>query len=150
MLDTSKAKERPTRSRVPNRLRTFILYMILVGLPLAGVAGALYLGERLEAPASVKGSWRVDAAAPCLAGLGETVFIAQSGPDLQLTFNAAPLTVPGQVNGLRLTATDARGTLVLEATLDQPRGAARLQGRVTAAHCAGPEDWSATRVLASE
>lgn len=132
-------------------LRSLLLYFVLVCLPLAGVFTALYLGERLEAPASVKGRWRTEASAPCLAGLGQTLSIVQSGPDLQLTFDAAaPITVPGQVDGLRLAAADASGTLALEATLDKPRGAAHLQGTVTAAACAGPEAWSATRLPVGE
>src|SRR5688500_11787358 len=108
------------RSHLSGSLRSFIVYVVLVGLPLIGVAGALYLGERLAAPASVKGRWRLEASAPCMSGLGETLSIVQSGPDVQLTFNAAaPLTVPGRVSGLQIEATDAAGTLALEATLDQ-------------------------------
>ncbi len=136
---------------ISRSLRSFLLYVVLVGLPLTGVSGALYLGERLEAPASVRGNWRlaVEGAAACRSSLGEALSIAQSGPTLQLAFTGAePLTLAGRVDGVHVTASE--GALALEATLDQPRGASRLQGTLTAPACAGPVHWLATRLPATE
>jgi hypothetical protein len=149
------AKDAGMVGRLPfsSSLRSCLLYVVLVGLPLAGVSGALYLGERLEAPASVSGNWRleVEGSAPCRSSLGEALSVVQSGPALQLAFTgAAPLTLAGRVDGLRVTASEASGALALEATLDQSRGASRLQGTLTASACAGPVHWLATRLPATE
>ncbi len=139
------------RPRLSGSLRSLIVYVVLVGLPLVGVAGALYFGEGLEAPASAKGRWRLVAPAACLAGLGETLSIAQSGPDLQLTFSgAAQMPVAGRVDGLRVTADAPAGALALEASLDQAHDASRLQGALTVPACNGPVDWAATRLPEAE
>jgi hypothetical protein len=52
----------------PPTLRTALVYLLLVGLPAAGVAAILYLGEALTPPPRVGGVWAVDApgAAGCL------------------------------------------------------------------------------------
>lgn len=139
--------------RFSSSLRSLLLYVLLVGLPLAGVSGVLYLGRRLEAPASVRGNWQleVEGSAACQSSLGEALSVAQSGPALHLAFSgAAQLTLVGQVHGLRVTASEASGALALEATLNQLRGASRLQGTLTAPACAGPVNWSATRLPAAK
>lgn len=147
------------RNYLPGGLRSLLLYVVLVGLPLAGVTGVAYLGERLEAPASVKGRWQIEvegaaAEAPaCAASLGEALAltIVQSGPNLRLTFNdVAQTTMAGQVNGLLVTAREASGTLELQATLDRLSQATRLRGTLTASACDQPMHWSATRVPTAE
>jgi hypothetical protein len=40
-------------------MRTILIYIILVGLPIAGLYGILHIGERLEAPLFVGGAWRI-------------------------------------------------------------------------------------------
>src|ERR1700733_1344449 len=70
--------------------------VLLVGLPVLGLAGVLKAGRGLSAPASVDGTWRVEAEAaqatelPCLGRsfLENTSFsITQSGRDLVLNIN---------------------------------------------------------------
>jgi len=86
--------------------RNFIVaYVLLVLVPLVGLAGVLRAGRGLKAPISVEGVWKIDSAAgtasekqvseesgsaPC--GLSDaalsnsSLLISQSGKSLQLTF----------------------------------------------------------------
>jgi len=143
------------RNDLPGSLRSLLLYIVLVGLPLVGVLGIVYLGERLEAPASVKGQWQieVEGKAPdpqdCSAGLRSALalMIVQSGPDLRITFNdEAQTTMIGHINGFLVTASESSGPLALEATLDQLSQATRLRGTLTFSACDQHMNWSATRV----
>ena len=53
-----------------NTSRNFVVaYIVLVGLPLAGLAGVLRSGRNLAAPMSVDGSWKVEADATRLTNL---------------------------------------------------------------------------------
>ena len=79
------------------RGRLIVAYLVLVGVPLLALLGILRSGERLVPPASVRGSWNVEAdfgalANPACRGLLSSVkqpflSISQSGPSLALTLN---------------------------------------------------------------
>ncbi|HEX8299802.1 MAG TPA: hypothetical protein VF594_11640, partial [Rubricoccaceae bacterium] len=59
-------------------MKSALLYIILVGLPLLGVFAVLRLGEAAEAPPAVGGEWRVVEGAQC-AVPDSTIRIEQSG-----------------------------------------------------------------------
>jgi hypothetical protein len=96
--------------------RNFIVaYVLLVGLPLVGLAGVLRTGRSLVAPIAVDGVWKIESDANRLAGqpcaksvssLSNTsVVISQSGKNLVLTFNNASKTVAsGTIDGKSVKA----------------------------------------------
>jgi hypothetical protein len=96
--------------------RNFIIaYIVLVGLPIVGLAGALKSGRALTAPISVDGAWtlQVDpvqlAALPCAKSLvpvqDATLAISQSGKNFTLSFPSWPKSIgTGKIEGTKLTA----------------------------------------------
>jgi len=78
-------------------MKSFLLYPALVGIPLAGLLGILHAGSRLEAPASIGGSWRLDAPSPP----GEIV-ISQSGVHLAVEMDGVRMR--GEIRGDSLVA----------------------------------------------
>ncbi|HLZ41760.1 MAG TPA: hypothetical protein VKQ11_12405 [Candidatus Sulfotelmatobacter sp.] len=96
--------------------RNFVIaYVVLVGLPLAGLAGVLRAGRSLAAPISVDGTWKVEAdtsrvgPAPCSQAItalsNSSLLISQSGKSLILTFSDGPRSVSaGVLNGRTMSA----------------------------------------------
>jgi hypothetical protein len=78
-------------------MKSLLLYLAIVGIPLAGLFGILHAGNRLEAPPSIGGSWRLDAPSPP----GEIV-ISQSGVHLVVEMDGARML--GEVRGDSLVA----------------------------------------------
>jgi hypothetical protein len=110
-----------------HRSRNFVVaYILLVGLPLLGLAGVLRSGRNLTAPISVDGVWRIDADAGRLSGLScdrpasafSSVVISQSGKSLVLTFNNAAKTVSSGV----LEGKNLKASVVLERDLSNKGG----------------------------
>ncbi len=100
-----------------HKSRNFVVaYVLLVGLPLLGLAGVLRSGRNLTAPIAVDGVWKIEAdasrlaAQPCakiVSALSNTsVVISQSGKNLVLTFNNPSKTAAsGTLEGKTLKAT---------------------------------------------
>jgi hypothetical protein len=139
--------------------RNFVVaYVLLVGLPLIGLAGVLKTGRGLTAPISVDGVWKIDAdasrfaAQPCAKTASSLVnasfVISQSGKSLVLTFNNASKTVTsGAIEGKTLTASivparDSGDTgcgdqpLALTATVDPKTEPKSLTGMLSVNGCA--------------
>lgn len=57
-------------------MRTFLTYLLMVGLPLGGLMLILHFGATLQAPGAVSGRWQV-------AETGTEVVVEQSGQYLQ-------------------------------------------------------------------
>ena len=95
-------------------IRSVVLYLVFVGLPLMGMSVVLQVGRRLHAPVSFGGSWQVEARprSSC-AQLTDQLLIEQSGPALQITTRAGEH-LAGQVNASGFTAQGA-GDLRIEA-----------------------------------
>jgi len=97
--------------RISPTNRNFIIaYILLVGLPLLGLAGVLKAGHTLSAPISVDGAWtlQTDTAMLCGQGLQNSVLtISQSGKDL----------VVGLEGGLKTTGTGTLTGATMDATL---------------------------------
>jgi len=86
-----------------NANRNFIIaYILLVALPIVGLAGVLKSGRTLTAPISVDGMWRLQAdplllaALPCGKTLGEnpetSLAISQSGRNFTVSLPNGPKT----------------------------------------------------------
>lgn len=90
-------------------MKSLALYLLVVGLPLAGLVAVLRAGDHLGAPRSVGGRWKLDAD---VAG-ARALAIVQSGPRLEVTLGAAAGS--GTLEGDALRARGAGFTL--EATL---------------------------------
>ena len=100
--------------------RNFVVaYVLLVGLPLLGLAGVLKSGRSLVAPISVDGTWKIEAGAShvgspsasqscdkTVASLAAgSLGISQSGKSLVLTFNGGSKAVAsGALEGKNLSA----------------------------------------------
>ena len=155
--------------------RNFVVaYVLLVGLPLLGLAGVLRTGRTLRAPISVDGVWKMDASAahtsaqpssaqPCdkvLSSLvGGPMGISQSGSRLVLTFNASKTITSATLEGRTLKTTfppaqDASGAtacghqkLALTAMVDPTTDPRSLSGQLTVNGCeaCAPLDFRATR-----
>jgi hypothetical protein len=96
--------------------RNFIIaYIILVGLPIVGLAAALKSGRNLTAPISVDGVWTVKADPVQLAGLScshsfvpaqdTALTISQSGKNFTLSLANSPKSIgSGSIEGTKLRA----------------------------------------------
>jgi hypothetical protein len=96
--------------------RNFVLaYILLVGLPLAGLVVVLKSGRKLTAPVSVDGLWHLQvdsnrlAALPCGKALAESpdtaLAISQSGRNFTLTLSNGPKSIAsGAIDGTALKA----------------------------------------------
>jgi hypothetical protein len=137
-----------------------VIYVLLVGLPLLGLAGVLRSGRGLRAPISVDGVWRfrTDSANLPAGGCGQPlaslqdslVTISQSGKGLVVSLNnGAPAAGSGVIEGTTLNATvplpetsaNAPGCasdnlLTLRATIDPKADPRSMQGTISANGCA--------------
>jgi len=137
-------------------LKSVLLYLLLVGLPLLGIVGVLHFGERLKPPAFVGGTWSIQVSreAADLGSCGDlttrlagaTLTVSQSGSSLTLTLGNEPkIVLTGEINDLSVVAeslhqsadeapvADDSDAVQLQAQVG-PRG--RLQGVIKLAHCA--------------
>jgi hypothetical protein len=153
-----------------NTSRNFIVaYVLLVGLPLVGLAGVLRTGRSLVAPISVDGVWKIEADASRLAGqrcansvsslTNTSVVISQSGKNLVLTFNNPAKTVAsGALDGRSLKASiapvkdsssacSADQAVMLTAMVDPKSEPRALTGvlMVTGCSSCAPAEFHATR-----
>ena len=69
----------------PQPVKSALLYVILVGLPVLGVLGVLRVGERIVPPAAVSGQWQVERGGGTCVVPGGTFSVAQSGEFLHLS-----------------------------------------------------------------
>lgn len=67
-------------------MKSFPLYLFLVGAPLAGLAVILRAGDGLTAQPPIAGAWRVEEgrALPAAADTGRTFAISQSGQHVEV------------------------------------------------------------------
>ncbi|HEV2468687.1 MAG TPA: hypothetical protein VGS78_05800 [Candidatus Sulfotelmatobacter sp.] len=99
--------------------RNFVVaYIVLVGLPLLGLAGILRSGRHLTAPISVDGTWRIEvngnaAAGPACAAastfLSSPFVIGQSGRNLIVTFGKNKATATGTLDNKSLNTSIPAG-----------------------------------------
>ncbi|HEX9937233.1 MAG TPA: hypothetical protein VGB15_08920, partial [Longimicrobium sp.] len=66
-------------------MKSFPVYLFLVGIPLAGLALILRAGNGLTAPPPIAGAWRVEGhPLPAAADTGRTFAISQSGQHVEV------------------------------------------------------------------
>jgi hypothetical protein len=145
-------------------------YVLLVGVPLLGLAGVLRTGRTLTPPISVDGVWRVEAntshlppqsCSKAFSSLANSSFvISQSGKSLVLTFGGPSKTIAsGVIEGKSVTASTGPGvssidlgcgadqSLVLTATVDSKSEPRSLAGVLAVNNCAScmPVEFHAVR-----
>lgn len=141
-------------------MKLVLVYLFLVGMPLAGVIGILRIGETLTPPIAVGGVWRLEVSPPAgdepacddplLQSTPPVLTISQSGPHLRLSFNdAGRTTLVGEIRGETVTAeavgagsvaeaNASEGAAVstsLEARIDPQTAPGRLRGVLTSTQC---------------
>jgi hypothetical protein len=91
------------RLRARSRARSVVAYILLVGLPAAGVLLVLGAGRQLAAPPNVAGEWRVENGATCGLGTGDVFEVVQSGRFIQIEIAGRP-PLEGRFDDLTLRA----------------------------------------------
>ncbi len=143
--------------------RNFLVaYVVLVGVPLLGLAGVLRSGRHLTAPVSIDGNWKVQATSQNLSGaclksvsqLEDSVMtISQSGKGLVLGFSNGPklsgsASLEGtSVNGTVSQTDDNTCSLDLLASVDTKSEARVISGSMSVTGCptCGSVTWQAVR-----
>lgn len=143
-------------------MKAILLYLVLVGVPVAGVYGIVCLGQDLKPPRSVAGAWTVELTPRVADSMSCKGFIVpskslilkvtQSGPHIDLTLNDQSATrLSGEVKFESLTARsleenqDKQGAVItspiqVQAGIDRHSDVERLSGTFTFANCpAGSE-----------
>ena len=94
-------------------MKHVLAYLVFVGIPLAGLFGILRVGQGIEAPMAIHGSYVVLPMAPSgfacyaylLGGDDSTVTVTQSGRQVTVTLGPkAEVTLSGKLVGADLTA----------------------------------------------
>ncbi|MEO8199580.1 MAG: hypothetical protein ABI679_03570 [Gemmatimonadota bacterium] len=121
-------------------MKSVLIYLILVGLPVYGVYSIVRMGEKLTPPVSIGGVWRFEAAPDSVCGghpfpdsLVATV--DQSGPNLRVQLNKLANPLAGKLTGTNLDVTN--GHLRLQATLAADTSAHAMTGSLSGLTCAG-------------
>jgi len=120
----------------------------MVGLPIAGMLGALHLGRGLAAPASVAGVWRVELVGPAggiqrcneaPAPVPQALQITQSGRRIAISVgDEKKVAAVGEVREATLTA--AGDSLQVKASLHREGDRTRLQGFISLKVCGNPAE----------
>jgi hypothetical protein len=143
-----------------NRNRDFIIaYVLLVGLPIVGLAAVLKSGRALTAPLSVDGIWKLQADPAQLSHLtcgglvavanDTTLAVSQSGKNFSFTLASLPQatgagTLEGTTFKASLTSSGARHNesdclsvhdLALEATIDPNASPKAMIGMLSLSDC---------------
>ena len=143
-------------------MKAILLYLVLVGTPLAGVYGIVCLGQDLKPPMSVAGAWKVEPtprtsdSASCEGLMASSksliLKISQTGPHLALTLSDQKATrLTGEVSFESLTArsleeTERTPAIQLQANINRQSGVERLSGTFTFANCPAGSELSFTAI----
>src|SRR5262245_47833695 len=125
-------------------MRSVLLYISMVGLPIVGMIGALHLGRGLAAPASVAGVWRVelDGPQPCNEAPAPeplALQIIQSGRRIAISIgDEKKVAAVGELREATLTA--AGDSLQVKASLHREGDRTRLQGFISLRACGKPTE----------
>jgi hypothetical protein len=118
-------------------IRSVLLYLLLVGFPVAGMSAVLRAGRDLKPPASFGGSWRVEAWPDSVCPLSQPdtlqLVIEQSGPGLSIKTRRGPR-FTGQVSGASFAAQGPNGRRMTGHRIASS-GPTQFEGIVTGAPC---------------
>lgn len=152
-------------------MKIVLLYLVLVGAPVAGIYGVVCLGQDLKPPMSVGGEWNVELTprkADMLLCKGFIVSseslvlkVTQTGPHLALTLNDPSATrLSGEVTFERVTAKSLEektpgapgmtSQIYLQANIHRQPGLDRLSGTFTFANCPAGSELSFTAIRRSK
>lgn len=112
-------------------MKYLAVYLLLVGVPVAGIAAILHGGSRLHAPPHLSGEWRVEGM-PLALDRGDTVAalsISQSGEHVEVT--VGPRTLRGRFAGDSVAA--SRPAMTMDESGPCVSGNVRLDVRVDTA-----------------
>jgi hypothetical protein len=135
-------------------MKSLLLYLLLVGLPVAGVLGILHAGRGLQAPPAIGGAWRTDASGQ---GPAAEIVLAQSGEHVEVAVAGGPR-LRGRVRGDSVVAyartepspsladCDPRRALAFRARVDRSAAPHRMTGMVEFDERCLPVAFSAVRV----
>lgn len=139
-------------------MKAILLYLVLVGVPVAAVYGIVCLGRDLKPPVSVAGVWTGELtprAADSVSCKGFVVpskalilKVTQTGPHIDLTLNDQSATrLSGEVQFESLTA-KSQGAVAtsMQASIDRRSDVERLSGTFTFANCPAGSELSFTAV----
>jgi hypothetical protein len=129
-------------------MRSVLLYISMVGLPIVGMVAALHLGRGLAAPASVAGVWRVELVEPAggiqrcneaAAPAPPSLQIIQSGRRIAISVGEEKkVAAVGEIREATLTA--AGDSLQVKARLHREGDRTRLQGFISLKVCGKPAE----------
>jgi hypothetical protein len=84
--------------------RKFVVaYIVLVGIPLLGLAGVLKAGRHLTPPYAVDGSWKLESSEPPVASECSSFLSSMSGPVISVSQSGTVLVIG--LNGKTTTGT---------------------------------------------
>jgi hypothetical protein len=119
-------------------MKSFFLYLILVGLPVLGVSAVIRAGQEIEPPASFGGGWEIEVWPDSTCHKAQfpdtlSLTIEQSGPALTLRFSKG-VEIVGRVSGQGFTAA-GKHRVRLRAELMADSVARRIRGTIVGAPC---------------
>jgi hypothetical protein len=135
-------------------MKSVVIYLILVGIPIAGVIGVLRAGQHITPPPYVGGTWAVtfvpDTTCHSIAaGDSLTMVVMQSGSHVVIT-SANPVLpkLRGLANGQYFRATSGSDSVQMHGAIK--RGEDRMRGFLVAMPCAAARrtTFRGTRVAA--
>lgn len=151
-------------------MRHLLSYLLFVGIPLVGLLGVLRVGQGIEAPRAVHGTWEVQPMAPSgrvctrylLSDADSTLRISQSGRELTAALDPrAEVSLRGALTGNQLAlegvippdatprhvACTGGDTLRLTARISAAGGTRQLEARLWSSACAdcGAVSFTASR-----
>jgi hypothetical protein len=151
--------------------RNFVVaYILLVGLPLLGLAGVLRSGRHLTAPISIDGTWKIEgnpkvgSSSSCGAVstfVSGPFVVSQSGRSLVVTFGKNQATAPGTLDDKTLktsvpadgdSSTGNCGQAILTAAVDPKAEPRLMKGQLAFLGCLSctPVEFHAIRQPKSE
>jgi len=138
-------------ARISRTNRNFVIaYVLLVGVPLLGLAGVLKAGHALVAPISVDGSWTVETNTATSFGQSlqnSVLTVSQSGNGLVLGLTGLKTTGTGVLSGTAIDASlsppemaadhcGSDATLTLKAAIDSKAEPKTMLGTISVKGCA--------------
>ena len=121
-------------------MKSVIIYLILVGIPVAGVIGVLRIGRHITPPPYVGGTWAVTIRPDSLCGPSApadslTMVVSQSGPHIAVSFQDSTLPrLKGRTYGRHFRVAGISAPVRLHASVK--RGENRIRGILVGTPCA--------------
>src|SRR5690349_6504027 len=123
-------------------IKSIVTYLLLIGIPLAGLLWILDYGAGLEAPPAIEGDWKVEAPlTECLGTQPSTLSLHQSGRFVQVKLGEASGKAQLNDDQLHAKVVESGGPctgLEFEGSFDA--ATEQFTGRMTGTGCAACRD----------